>query len=224
MANQKNQGVFSGYTTLEAKTERILDAYKIQLDFWKVQNDNYFKRVQILMVVIQVTLLTAAFKFIPVKTGSCYEVFALMGIAILGILSSWHWSSLNVKQNQYMEFCRRNLRNLESKLVDLGVPLRYFTLEAHVFGPLRTEITSSAGTSVQEINNRHITQFDWSKEVYPDPDTKDANIHELTRVSGGMIAFEKGIAIGLIWIWAIALILLIIICNSRIVFQYWKAI
>ena len=209
---------------LDAEGKSILDAYRIQLDLFKLQNDNYFKRVQILMVVIQVALFTAALRFIHVKSGSLYEIFILMGISILGIFSARHWSSLNEKQNQYMEFCRRTLRNLESKLVELGVPLRYFTLEAHVFGPLRTELTSSAGTSVRMEGERHITHFDWSEEDYPDPDTKESGIHGLKRVGGGMIAFEKGIARGIICVWTIALILLIIKCILQGVCIYQNAI
>jgi len=106
----------------------------------------------------------------------------------------------------------------------LGVPLRYFTLEAHVFGPLRTELTSSAGTSVNTEGGRHIAHFDWSKENYPDLDTKEAKIHELKRVRGGMIAFEKRIARGVIWVWAIVLILLIGKCILRGVCLYRNGI
>ena len=176
------------------------------------------------MVVIQVALLTAALRFVPVKSVSWYEVVILMGIAILGIFSAWHWSSLNEKQNQYMEFCRRTLRNLESRLVELGVPLRYFTLEAHVFGPLRTKLRIPAGTSVRTEGERHITHFHWSEEDYPDPDTEVAGIHGLKRVGGGMIAFEKGIARGIIWVWTIALILLIVKCILQGVCIYRNAI
>lgn len=176
------------------------------------------------MVVIQVALFTAALRFIPAKSGSWYEIVIPIGIAILGIFSAWHWSSLNEKQNQYMEFCRRTLRNVEARLVELGVPLRYFTLEAHVFGPLRTEITNSAGSSLRTVAGRHITHFDWSKEDYPDPDTKEAKIHELTRVGGGMITFEKGIARGVIWVWAIALLVLIVKCILRGVCLYQNTI
>lgn len=205
MTTQDTKGSAVDHEVLDAERNSILDAYRIQLDLWKVQNDNYFKRVQILMVVIQVALFSAALRFVPVKSGSWFELVILVGIELLGVFSARHWSALNEKQNQYMEFCRRTLRNLESRLVELGVPLRYFTLEAHVFGPLRKELTSSAGTSVRTEGRRHITHFDWSKEDYPDPDTKEAKIHELTRVGGGMIAFEKGIARGVIWVWAIDL-------------------
>lgn len=196
-------------------TERntILDAYRIQIDVWKVQNDNYFKRIQILMVVIHAALFTAALRFIPQKSESWDEIVIPMVIAVLGILAAHHWTSLNKKQNQYMELCRRTLRNLESRLVELGVPLRYFTLEAHVFGPLRTEVTNSAGTSMRTEGGRHVAHFAWSTEDYPDfpyPDKKkEANIHELRKVGGGMMAFEKEIACGVLWVWAIGLMLLI---------------
>ena len=224
MTTQEEKEKDDDHKALDAKRNRILDAYRIQFDLWKVQNDNYFKRVQILMVVIQVALFTAALRFVRVGFVSWDEIVIAVGIPILGICSAFHWSALNVKQNQYMEFCRRTLRNLESKLVELGVPLRYFTLEAHVFGPLRTEITSSAGTSMRTKSERHITHFDWSNEDYPDPDTKKAEIHELKRVGGGMIAFEKNIATGVIWVWAIALILMIVKCIPKVVCLYRNAI
>jgi len=203
------------FKSIDSERDSILNAYRIQLDVWKVQNDNYFKRIQIIMVVIQVALFTAALRLIPAKPGPWYEIVIPIGIAILGLLSAWHWFSLNEKQNQYMEFCRRTLRNLETRLVNLDVPLRYFTLEAHVFGPLRTEIKNSAGTSVNTVAERHIAHFDWSQENYPDLDTKEKKIHELNMVGGGMIPFEKEIAIGVIWVWTIALIVLIFMCILR---------
>ncbi|MBU0661699.1 hypothetical protein KKG22_06030 [Patescibacteria group bacterium] len=200
---------------LDAERNTILNAYCIQFDVWKVQNDNYFKRVQILMVVIQAALFTAALRFIPPKSESWCEIFIPMVIAVLGIFSAHHWTSLNEKQNQYMEFCRRTLRNLESRLVELGVPLRYFTLEAHVFGPLRTEITNSAGTSMRTKGDRHVAHFAWSTEDYPDPDEKEDNIHELRKVGDGMMICEKKIAWGVLCVWALGLILLTVTVIMR---------
>ena len=210
MTTQETKDSAVDRDALDAERNTILNAYRIQVDVWKVQNDNYFKRVQILMVVIQAALFTAALRFIPPKSEPWFEIVIPMVIAVLGIFSAHHWTSLNEKQNQYMEFCRRMLRNLESRLVELGVPLRYFTLEAHVFGPLRTEITNSAGTSMGTEGGRHVAHFTWSTENYPDPDKKEANIHELRKVGGGMIICEKEIAWGVLCIWALGLILLIV--------------
>ena len=205
MTTQETEGKGGDQGDLNAEGKRILDAYRILFDFFKLQNDNYFKRIQILMVVIQVALFTAAFKFVSVTSESWDEVkvVTLVGIAIIGIVSAWYWSLLNTKQNQYLEFSRSMLRNLESRLVELGVPLRYFTLEAHVFGPARKEIISSAGTSVRTEDERHIATFEWSKEEYPG----EGGIHALRRVSGGMFKSERKIAFGLICVWTIVLIL-----------------
>lgn len=210
MTTQETKVSVVNRDALDAERSTILNAYRIQFDVWKVQNDNYFKRVQILMVVIQAALFTAALRFVPPKSGSWYEIVIPVVIAVLGIFSAHHWISQNKKQNQYIEFCRRTLRNLESRLVELGVPLRYFTIEAHVFGPLRTEITNSAGTSVRTEGDRHVAHFAWSTEDYPDPDTKEAKIHELGRVSGGMKDIEKEIAWVVLGLWAIGLTLLIV--------------
>jgi hypothetical protein len=209
MTTQETNVSAAARDALDAKGKVLLDVYRIHLDVWKVQNDNYFKRVQLSMVVIQTALFAAAFRFLPPKPGSWYENVILMCISVLGILSAFNWTSLINRQNQYLEFCRRTLRNLEARLVELDIPLRYFTLEAHVFGPMRTEITNSTGTCVRKQDGRDVVHFAWSNEDFPDTENKEAKIYELKKVAGGMKAFEKKIAWVVCLLWTVGLTFLI---------------
>lgn len=185
----------------------ILDAYRVHLDVWKVQNDNYFKRVQVLMMAIQAVLLAAALKVLDLEGRFCTQMLVLSILAGIGVISSLCWMHLNNRQNQYLEFCRRTLRNLEHRLAELGVPLRYFTLEAHVFGPLREKIPDSAGTAVLKEGDRDVAEFAWARERYPDQDEdKKKSIHKLAKVGGGMKSFERGMARGILVLWALVLI------------------
>jgi hypothetical protein len=207
MTTQDTKICIEGQTLRSQESKDILDAYRVHLDVWKVQNDNYFRRVQVMMVAVQAALFAAALKVFDPKAVSCTQLLILTGLAVLGVISAKHWMALNGRQNQYLEYCRRTLRNLEHRLAELGVPLRYFTLEAHVFGPLRTEIPESAGTAVRTEGTRHVAEFLWSQERYPDQDTaKRKGIHELAKVSGGMISFEKRMASGIRVVWILVLI------------------
>ena len=206
-------------TTQETKTDKeidtprgqgakdVLDAYRVHLDLWKVQNDNYFKRVQVMMIAVQGALFAAALKVVDPKAISWIQLLILAVVGVLGVLSAGHWMALNKKQTQYMEFCRRTLRNLEHRLAELGLPLRYFTTEAHVFGPLRTEIPELAGTALRTEGERHVVEFVWGGERYPDPDDlAKGGIHRLAEVSGGMISFDNSLASGIRVVWVLALI------------------
>jgi hypothetical protein len=203
-------------TPSNQESRDILDAYRVHLDVWKVQNDNYFKRVQLLMVAVQAASFAASLKFLDLKGVSGTQLLMLTTLAILGLISAQRWMTLNEKQHQYMEFCRRPLRNLEHRLAKLGVPLRYFTLEAHVFGPLRTELPELAATTVRAEQTRHIAEFLWAQERYPDQDKANKGLHELGKVSGGTISFEKKRAGGIRNFWILVLIAIIIAAIIRL--------
>jgi len=207
-----------GCQTPPAQESRdILDAYRVHLDVWKVQNDNYFRRVQVLMMAIQAVLFAATLKVVDLEGRFCTQMLVLSILAVLGMISSYCWMALNDRQNQYLEFCRRTLRNLEHRLAELGVPLRYFTLEAHVFGPLREEVPDSAGTAVRKEGNRHFAEFAWALERYPDQDTDKKDVHELAKVGGGMKSFERGMALDILVLWALIMIGIITASIVRIV-------
>jgi hypothetical protein len=207
----------------EDQAKTLLDAYGKIMDVWKVQNDNYFKRVQVAMGVIQVGLFVAILKmFFPLPTTWTQAVLPIT-IAILGFVSGIMWVKLNGKQIQYIEFCRRSLRNIESKLAMLKVPLEYFTLESIVFGPI-SECRLPYSASIEKIINasgkeRSQITFRWSGEKYPDTDSHKKTLHSITRVSGGMVSFESWLAKGAVALWVLIAITLSIAffkpCNDE---------
>ena len=202
------------------ESQDLLDAYRLHLDVWKVQNDNYFRRVQVLMVAVQAALFAAALKVVDLKEASWTQLLVLAVLAVLGVISAQNWMALNDKQTQYMEFCRRTLRNLEHRLTELGVPLRYFTLEANVFSPPQTElqaVPSLSGTEIQTEGTRRIALFTWSGDRYPEQDTQEKRVHESAKVAGGMIAFERRMAGGIGVVWILALIGIIAATIARVV-------
>ena len=177
------------------ESKDILDAYRVHLDVWKVLNDNYFKRVQVLMIAIQAALFAAALKVVDLKGRFGIQMLVLSIIAGLGVISSSCWITLHDKQNRYLEFCRRTLRNLEHRLAELGVPLQYFTLESHVFKlPHQREVPKLAGTAIRNEGERVFAEFVWARERYPDQDTKKKCVHELAKVGGGiklLVTFKR---------------------------------
>ena len=206
MTTPETKSGIEGQNPPTQENRDILDSYRVHLDVWKVHNDNYFRRVQVLMVAVQAALFAAVLKVVDLKGISWTQIVMLLVLAVLGTISAQNWMSLNEKQNQYMEFCRRTLRNLEHRLAELGVPLRYFTLEAHVFGPLRREVPNSAGTAVRTEGTRHVAKFLWAGEEYPDQDTDEKDVHELAKVTGRIIYCDRTIASCMRVVWVLALI------------------
>lgn len=189
----------------ENEIKNCMDSYSRILDVWKVMNDNYFKRVQLFMGIIQVGLFLAALKLLsstPILIGA---VLLAVLLGILGIMSAFMWMSLNKKQAQYLEFCRRSLRNIESRFAQLKIPLQYFTLESLVFNGHRNHnALYSAEVSIDDpkaSEKKCWTKFRWSKERYPESDDNVSKLHTMKAVSGGMVFFEKYIAKSALVVW-----------------------
>jgi len=190
----------------------LLDAYAKTLEIWKVENENYFKRVQVAMGIIQISLFVALFKMVPPLPTAWPQAGLPMLLSILGAFSSYMWIGLNVKQSQYLEFSRRTLRNIEKRLSELRIPLEYFTLESLVFGPMCKvhHQPYSAHPEVDEASgkNRYQLTFQWSGEKYPEPDSRDRPLHSMSKVAGGMVLYEKRIAYGGLGMWLLLLVVL----------------
>jgi len=193
----------------EGEVKNLMDSYGKILDVWKVHNDNYFKRIQIFMGLLQVGLFLAAFKLLFPLPKSFTEALIPVFLGIMGILSASMWIGLNKKQNQYLEFCRRTLRNLESRLGSLGVPLEYFTSESLIFGRHREcpPTLYSAATETVEVggDKRHLLRFLWSEESYPESD-EYKGLHSITKVSGGMVWYERRLAQIARWVWVFVIV------------------
>ena len=204
------------------EVKNCMDSYSKILDVWKVMNDNYFKRVQLFMGIIQVGLFLAALKLLASPQISPKAVILLVFFGIMGLMAAIMWIRLNKKQAQYLEFCRRTLRNIESRFADLNVPLEYFTLESLVFNSHREHKPLYSAEAFidnpKKIKKRCWIQFHWSQERYPEPDGKDSDLHTMQTVSGGMVFFEKNIAISAIVVWVLIILGTIFLgfCNPNL--------
>jgi len=140
-------------------------------------------------------------------------------ISVLGVLTAAQWERLNERQIQYMEFCRRTLRNLEHRLGCLGFPLHYFTVESLIFGPHRDNPPNLPGTTVrseaEDGRQHHVVTFDWSQEEYPETKCKKKSIHRIGQVRGGMIRFERSVAQLAKLVWAAILFAFLVLGISK---------
>ena len=199
----------------------LVYAYQEVLEIWKVHNDNYFKRVQIFMGVLQVGLLLAAIRALEAKQESPVHAMIPIFIGILGFLAAVTWVHLNTKQVQYLEFCRRILRNLERRFAHLGVPLEYFVLEALIFGPDREvndPLSSATQVGVKEgRQHMRLLEFAWSKETYPVAGESKRHAYSVSKVRGGMAKYERSIAVGAIVAWCIVIALAMFAGRSQLV-------
>ena len=115
----------------EIKKKDLLESYERILDIYKLQNDNYFKRVQVFMTVLQGGLfavaLNAAFNLVDsrvqygwnigqqLESVSLMRLCVLVIISVLGCLSARLWARQHSSNKQYLEFSRTHLRNIEIK-------------------------------------------------------------------------------------------------------------
>ena len=207
-------------TSKNDEAKNIMDSYSNILEIWKVQNDNYFKRVQVLMSVLQVGLLLAALKLLS-SSLSPYKIPFVVLIGFSGILSAGMWIKQNEKQSQYMEFCRRVLRNLEARLAGLKIPLEYFSFESLVFRPDRDKLDQEIIKRFEKLfysaTHRHDNQnkqlghwlyFNSSEDRFPEPESSNNN-YSMDKVSGGLISYEKFIAWGVIGFWCIFIVIIL---------------
>lgn len=200
----------------ENEIKALLDAYTKVVDIWKVQNDNYFKRVQMVMGIVQVGLFLTVVKMLSPLPTAWSQTFWPIVAAILGVSSAIMWYNLIRKQIQYLELCRRILRNIENRLAKLQIPFEYFNLESLVFGP-EPKCESLYSASCEVHKNLPQLTFRWSNEQYPETrtDSNNGSPHVMGEVSGGMIAFETRFAQGAVILWIlIALVLFIACCRS----------
>jgi hypothetical protein len=197
----------------ENEARNLMDSYSKIFTQWKLHNDNYFKRVQVVMGILQVGLFLAVLRQLSPLPKSFAEGLIPIVLGILGILSALMWLKLNAKQGQYLEFCRRMLRNLEARLVKLGVPLEYFTAESFVFGPYREPPPELIAGVIEPVvlkrKKRHLLRFKWSNETYPD--SKDnKGPHSIVKVTGGLISFEKVLAKGALGVWIVVIVAILL--------------
>ena len=188
----------------ENEAKNLMDSYSKIFDQWKLHNDNYFKRVQVVMGILQVGLFLAVLRHLSPFPKSCAGAVLPIFLGILGILAALMWVKLNTKQAQYLEFCRRILRNLEARLMSLGVPLEYFTAESLVFGPYRKHPPKLSAGEIETVKlqskNCHLLRFKWSNETYPDSEDSKG-LHSIGKITGGLVSFERRLAQGALCVW-----------------------
>lgn len=107
-----------------------LAAYDQVQKFYRLNNENYFKRTQLIMVVIQSALFLGLTKVLN-DNGVVGKMWLISVISVLGILASYAWTEMIKRQRQRLELCRYYMRYIESQLP--GDFLRFCTYEAFVF-------------------------------------------------------------------------------------------
>ena len=194
----------------ENETRNLMDSYSKILDQWKLLNDNYFKRVQVMMGILQVGLLLAALRQLSLFPVSCADAFLRIFLGIIGILSAFVWVKLNTKQAQYLEFCKRILRNLEARLINIGVPLEYFTAESLIFGPYQEHPPKLSAGVIETVKlpnekKRNLLRLKWSNETYPE-NNDPKGLHSIVRVNGGIASLERRLAHGAMCVWIVVVV------------------
>ena len=117
----------------DREVENWLAVYDQVQKFYRLNNENYFKRTQVLMVVIQSALFLSLTRLLGADDIQPVMRWVLSGvICVLGMLASWAWLEMIERQHQRLEFCRYYMRSIESHL-EPDVKLQFCTKEKQVF-------------------------------------------------------------------------------------------
>ena len=122
--------------------EKCLKAYDHVLKILEINNDNYFKRTQILMIVAQSALFVAFAKVLAVKNARIFEVSGLLTqrcalrlITFCGAVFAVLWYVFIRRQCNVLDLCKGYLRGIEKYLMQLGIPSGYWTYESKLSHP-----------------------------------------------------------------------------------------
>lgn len=177
--------------------EACLNAYERVLKIYELGLADYFKRTQILMVVIQSVMFLAFGKLVQTSLidppnglgengnewASFIMLISLQFIPAAGVCFALTWSELIKRRYQYVDCYRWYLRDLECRLVSLGIHLDYFSVESRIFrlghAPLRSR---------------------WSGEVFPPRDSDDTE-NRRPKPIGGLMSLDMGIPKVLSYVW-----------------------
>lgn len=190
---------------MESKVEYLLAAYDRVYEVFRLSNENLFKRTNFYMVAFEAALFVAVFNTlskIEANDWRCVHWILVAVASSLGMAVSCLWLAINKRQNNYIEFARFRLREIEANLLALGVPLTYFLDEQSVYHR-RLRITARS-----------------TGEQFPDsPARSRGRFHHLTAwfsqlvgfligtFKGGLRYVEQGIGLGLFTLWAVLFII-----------------
>lgn len=193
-------------------------SYDKALDIFKLLNDNYFKRVQIVMVALQAGLFIALMRLLSPLPGSWKDFPLPIIVTILGLCIAWIWDTLMIRQMQYMMLIKNYIQNIEAKFVELELPIDYFNVEASISKRFRKNHFKTITADIVNVENRKkdgkywkLARFKWSKGECPLTDEDTEKYHKVGASRGNIVSIERLMSMGAIILWIVLLIWIIIL-------------
>jgi len=183
----------------DKKSKVLLDTYDRVFDIFQLNNDNYFKRTQILMFAIQAALFAGFIKLawdtqietiISSASLNIVKFILFVFIPLFGSISAFTWVELITKQWNVLELYRCYLRYIERNLLELQIPLACFRAESLVF------------------KYKHYIEFEGSKKDN-DPEIPTIFPHNGRKVELSLMTIEERTAIFLFAFWMSCIVTLL---------------
>jgi len=164
----------NGTNDNENRIRHWLDAYDHVFKLFLMNNDNHFRRTQILMLAIQAATFTGLGKaaWDPEVSKIPLKLASLGVIPMLGLISACIWFAIISRQRTVFEFYRCYLRYIEYHLMRLGVPSACFRAEAFIFWGKNyvkfedCENNSNNGNSSSKSNFKFQTKFPYDENKH----------------------------------------------------------
>ena len=209
-------------------TENLKWSYEHALKIFEIQNDNYLKRISILWPILQVGLVAAILNYL----GSLNDQWSWKSELVVGLSSllggsiALLWWRLQIKQHQYIEYCKRYLRNIEAALLNRDVPYAYFTVERLIFSgekqPPDPPKLNQIGKLIPGENSPRVFEFLCGREKYPNPDAPVGSLHHPESKRGGVTGLETRVAYFMVWVWGVLAAIMIGKILGSLIFIVWS--
>lgn len=188
--------------------QKWVTAYEHTLKILEMNQDNYFKRNQILMIAFQIAFFAAFAKmfttepkpraFVPL-IGSHPLILHRLGLTIiagLGAAGACVWRRLIHRQSKVLDLCKSYLMGIENSLMRLGIPSGYWTYESMISHP-KTYMESDFDSyrNVHQRINRRLRKLGLRREWVPHIEGEEFAI--------GLTTIERKIALFLSIFWII---------------------
>ncbi len=220
----------------KVKIEDLKYSYDRALDIFKLNNDNYFKRVQIIMVVLQAGLFIALLKLLESNLDPDAKFILSILIMAFGLAVAHTWKKLINRQIQYLELQKRYLRNIEMGFVGQAIPVDYFSIESAITKQIPIDLASAMikeykvnnkGEEIKEgkeggtikKNNKpyYYAEFKWSGKRYPGGSEELDKIHKVGEARGGTALIERNLSRITFWLWfSLGIGLLYLKCTKKL--------
>ena len=191
--------------------QKLLQAYDSHQKHFAMVNDNFFKRVHVLMAAAEAGVVALAIgtttKAIGLEATPVELFMTVAAFSLAGLLLAILWLVLGTRQMQALELSKRHLRHLEREARKAGIPLGANLFEGFVAHPPKDKC-KKASLGVTFIADPPHGILSFGDEKFPSED--DSWRFKRWTVQAGVAPLETNLSLGFAVLWIVAAVISVI--------------